>query len=99
MSRLPPLSGRNAATSIQRNGVVHMNATAQTRAVPASRAGRSRAIADLGGMQGAALEALETEQRQRQQDGDADHRRRRRLAGIVEFVGVLVDVVEQKVGG
>src|SRR5471030_1072497 len=91
MSRLPPVSGRKAATSIHRNGVVQTRATAQSRATAPIRALRPAIGRDLSAMAGpAALEPLQPGERQRQQDGDADHRRRRRLAGVVELVGVLI---------
>src|SRR6267378_969420 len=98
MSRLPPVSGLKAATSIHRNGVVHTKATLQSSAALPSCAGCQRMSRLLCGMIGAAFETLEADERQRQQDGDADHRRRRRLARVVEFVGVLVDVIEQEIG-
>src|ERR1700736_4421887 len=98
MSRLPPVSGRKAATSIQRNGVVHTKAMVQRSAAVPSCAGRQRLSGLLLRMIGPAFETLEADERQRQQDGDADRRRRRRLAGVIEFVRVLVDVIEQQIG-
>src|SRR5260370_13642801 len=76
MSRLPPVSGRKAATSIHRNGVVHTKATVQSSATLPSCAGRQRVSCRLWRMIGAAFETLEADERQRQQDGNADHRRR-----------------------
>src|ERR1700676_2613159 len=97
MSRLPPVSGRKAATSIHRNGVVHTKATVQSSAALPSCAGRQPASGLLWRMSGPAFEALETGERQRQQYGDADHRCRRRLASVVKFIGVLIDVIEQEI--
>src|SRR5215470_13968622 len=83
--------GRNDATAIHRNGTAH-----STAAAPAMTSTSARLSALI---MNAALEGAEREEGQRQQRADADHGGRGGEAGVVVLRRLLIDVIEQEVGG
>ena len=92
MSSAPARRGRSDATAIQANGTAQTSAAAQRPQV-APAAAPHALIMD------AAFESAERDHRQREQRRDADHGRRRGEAGVVVLLRLLVDVIEQQIGG